>query len=46
MGMDPERADFWKTQVAPLLEIERGLGGVEEETYRGLFPALTTTAKN
>ena len=37
-GMDPERADFWKTQVAPLLEIERGLGGVEEETYRGLFP--------
>ncbi len=34
----PDREGYWKTQVAPLLEIERGLGGVEEETYRGLFP--------
>ena len=44
-GQAPERADFWKMQVAPLLEIEKGLGGVKEETYRGLFPQFDQRAK-
>ena len=37
-GNAAERVDFWKAQVTPLLEIERGLGGVNAGTYRGLFP--------
>lgn len=37
-GNDAERADFWEAQVPPLREIERGLGGVNADTYRGLFP--------
>lgn len=44
-GRDEERATFWQSQVAPLLEIERGLGGVNEETYRGLFPDYDQRAK-
>ena len=44
-GLAPERADFWKMQVAPLLEIEKGLGGVKEATYRGLFPQFDQRAK-
>lgn len=37
-GTDRDRANFWQQQIDPLLEIERGLGGVKEDTYRGLFP--------
>ena len=44
-GGDPDRADFWATQVTSLLEIERGLGGVKEETYRGLFPLFDQREK-
>jgi len=37
-GQPSDRTDFWQQQVAPLTEIEKGLGGVNETTYRGLFP--------
>ncbi len=36
---DPEsRREYWAEQVAPLREIEAGLGAVAEDTYRSLFP--------
>ncbi|MCP9234913.1 acyl-CoA dehydrogenase [Lewinella sp. JB7] len=36
---DPEaRADYWREQLPALLQIEQGLGGVREDTYRSLFP--------
>ncbi len=31
------RTDYWRGQLGPLLEIERALGGIEEDTYRGVF---------
>ncbi|NJC26551.1 acyl-CoA dehydrogenase family protein [Neolewinella antarctica] len=37
-GENTARAGYWEEQIEPLLEIERGLGGVEPDTYRGLFP--------
>jgi acyl-CoA oxidase len=37
-GKDADRAAFWDQQLNPLTEIELGLGGVNETTYRGLFP--------
>ena len=44
-GQAPDRADFWREQIAPLTEIERGLGGVQPGTYRGLFPLYDQRAK-
>ncbi len=36
---DPDgRREYWAGQVAPLRDIEAGLGTVEEDTYRSLFP--------
>ncbi len=37
-GQAVERKEFWEEQLPPLTAIELGLGGVEETTYRGLFP--------
>jgi acyl-CoA oxidase len=44
-GKDAERTTFWQSQVVPLLKIEHGLGGVNEDTYRGLFPNYDQRAK-
>jgi acyl-CoA oxidase len=37
-GLAEDRQDFWAGQLPALTEIEMGLGGVEEDTYRSLFP--------
>lgn len=37
-GDPAERREFWAAQLPALTEIEMGLGGVEEDTYRSLFP--------
>lgn len=37
-GMAEDRREFWTAQLPALTEIEMGLGGVEEDTYRSLFP--------
>ncbi|MEM9929293.1 MAG: acyl-CoA dehydrogenase [Bacteroidota bacterium] len=44
-GEAAERAEFWQAQLPLLTEIELGLGGVEETTYRGLFPRYDERAK-
>ena len=44
-GLPEQRAKFWSEQIAPLTEIELGLGGVKEDTYRGLFPRYDERAK-
>ncbi|THH40651.1 acyl-CoA dehydrogenase family protein [Neolewinella litorea] len=36
---DPDaRRDFWAAQLPALQELEANLGGVQEDTYRSLFP--------
>ncbi len=37
-GNAEDRQQFWADQLPVLTELELGLGGVEETTYRGLFP--------
>ncbi len=37
-GFAPDRQAFWEAQVPALTELELGLGGVDETTYRSLFP--------
>ena len=37
-GKPADRADFWAGQIDAIKELELGLGGVAETTYRGLFP--------
>ncbi len=32
------RRDFWREQLPALRHLEEGLGGVQEDTYRSLFP--------
>jgi acyl-CoA oxidase len=44
-GNAADRKDFWANQLAPLTEIEIGLGGVQEDTYRGLFPQYDQRSK-
>ena len=44
-GNDPDRADFWAGQKEALTEIELGLGGIQESTYRGLFPRYDQRVK-
>ena len=43
---DPEsRAAFWREQLPALQHLEAGLGGVEADTYRSLFPRYDQRAK-
>ncbi|MEO0734332.1 MAG: acyl-CoA dehydrogenase family protein, partial [Bacteroidota bacterium] len=44
-GKAADRTDFWNAQLSPLTEIELSLGGVEENTYRSLFPQYDQRAK-
>lgn len=44
-GRPADRAAFWDQQINPLTEIEIGLGGVNETTYRGLFPRFDQRQK-
>ncbi|MEM9527122.1 MAG: acyl-CoA dehydrogenase family protein, partial [Bacteroidota bacterium] len=44
-GNDEDRREFWAAQLPALTEIELGLGGVEENTYRSLFPQYDQRAK-
>ena len=44
-GRPADRAAFWDQQINPLTEIELGLGGVHETTYRGLFPRFDQREK-
>ena len=44
-GQPADRAAFWDQQINPLTEIELGLGGVHETTYRGLFPSYDQREK-
>ena len=44
-GHSADRAAFWDKQINPLTEIELGLGGVNETTYRGLFPRFDQREK-
>ncbi|MEL7161612.1 MAG: acyl-CoA dehydrogenase family protein, partial [Bacteroidota bacterium] len=37
-GRAEDRSAFWNEQLPSLTKIELGLGGVEEDTYRSLFP--------
>ncbi|MEM9259938.1 MAG: acyl-CoA dehydrogenase family protein, partial [Bacteroidota bacterium] len=44
-GNAEDRQEFWAAQLPALTEIELGLGGVEENTYRSLFPQYDQRAK-
>lgn len=44
-GRPADRAAFWDKQINALTEIELGLGGVNETTYRGLFPRFDQREK-
>jgi len=44
-GNAEDRRDFWTNQLPALTEIELGLGGVAENTYRSLFPQYDQRAK-
>ncbi|TXF88457.1 acyl-CoA oxidase [Neolewinella aurantiaca] len=44
-GNAADRAAFWDQQINPLTELELGLGGINETTYRGLFPRFDQREK-
>ena len=44
-GGAADRSAFWQQQLPALTEIELGLGGVGEATYRSLFPRYDERAK-